>query len=185
MRTSSNGNIFRVTGHLCGEFTSHRWIPRTRRVRRSFDIFFDLRLNKQLRKQSWGLWFEMPSHPLWRPSNVHISFTSFITHEQIQFRLLGRLLVYCAAAIDIRNTRDSNYWSIHCSDKIKRLESYIVDAVYDEILPLGSPSYRKPVMTKSLSWDFRSGYTITVSSKCSPVSFDTAHTRYGTTTIEH
>ena len=28
MMTSSNGNIFRVTGHLCGEFTGHRWIPR-------------------------------------------------------------------------------------------------------------------------------------------------------------
>ena len=26
--TSSNGNIFRVTGHLCGEFTGLRWIPR-------------------------------------------------------------------------------------------------------------------------------------------------------------
>ena len=25
--TSSNGNIFRVTGPLCGEFTGHRWIP--------------------------------------------------------------------------------------------------------------------------------------------------------------
>ena len=24
---SSNGNMFRVTGHLCGEFTGHRWIP--------------------------------------------------------------------------------------------------------------------------------------------------------------
>ena len=30
MMTSSNGNIFRVTGHLCGEFTGHRWIPRTK-----------------------------------------------------------------------------------------------------------------------------------------------------------
>ena len=29
MMTSSNGNIFRVTGHLCKEFTGHRWIPRT------------------------------------------------------------------------------------------------------------------------------------------------------------
>ena len=27
MMTSSNGNIFRVTGPLCGEFTGHRWIP--------------------------------------------------------------------------------------------------------------------------------------------------------------
>ena len=28
--TSSNGSIFRVTGHLCGEFTGHRWIPCTK-----------------------------------------------------------------------------------------------------------------------------------------------------------
>ena len=27
---SSNGNIFRVTGPLCGEFTSHRWIHLTK-----------------------------------------------------------------------------------------------------------------------------------------------------------
>ena len=30
MMTSSNANIFRVTGPLCGEFTGHRWIPRTK-----------------------------------------------------------------------------------------------------------------------------------------------------------
>ena len=30
MMTSSNGNLFRVTGHLCGEFTGPRWIPRTK-----------------------------------------------------------------------------------------------------------------------------------------------------------
>ena len=30
MLTSSNGNIFRVTGLLCGEFTGSRWIPRTK-----------------------------------------------------------------------------------------------------------------------------------------------------------
>ena len=29
MMTSSNGNIFHVIGHLCGEFTGHRWIPST------------------------------------------------------------------------------------------------------------------------------------------------------------
>ena len=28
MITSSNGNIVRVTGPLCDEFTGHRWIPR-------------------------------------------------------------------------------------------------------------------------------------------------------------
>ena len=30
MMTSSNGNIFGVTGHLCREFTGPRWIPRTK-----------------------------------------------------------------------------------------------------------------------------------------------------------
>ena len=42
--TSSNGNIFRVTGHLCDEFTGHRWIPLTKASDADFDVFFDLRL---------------------------------------------------------------------------------------------------------------------------------------------
>ena len=33
MMTSSNGNIFRVTGPLCGEFIGLRWIPRKGRWR--------------------------------------------------------------------------------------------------------------------------------------------------------
>ena len=33
MMTSSNGNIFRVTGPLCGEFTGHLWIPHTKKGR--------------------------------------------------------------------------------------------------------------------------------------------------------
>ena len=70
MMTSLNGNIFRVTGHLCGEHAGHRWIPRTKGpVTRSFDVFFDLPQNKQLSKQSWGLWFETLSRPLWRRCN--------------------------------------------------------------------------------------------------------------------
>ena len=43
--TSSNGNIFRVTGHLCGKFTGPGEFPAQRPVARSFDVFFDLRLN--------------------------------------------------------------------------------------------------------------------------------------------
>ena len=72
MMTSSNGNIFRVTGPLCGEFTGPRWIPCTQRpVTQSFDVFFDLCLNKRLSKQSWGWWFETPPRPLWRHRNDH------------------------------------------------------------------------------------------------------------------
>ena len=161
--TSSNGNIFRVTGPLCGEFTGHRWIPMTkasgaqllvftliwawingwvnnreagdlrrhrshsdvtvmnllwthnyndtahnttrvyfeiswwrhqmetfsallalcagnssvtgefpwqRPVTRSFDIFFDPRLNKRLSKQWRCRWFETQLGSLWRHCNV-------------------------------------------------------------------------------------------------------------------
>ena len=51
MIMSSNGNIFRVTDPLFGEFTGHRWIPSQRPVTRSFAIFFDLHLNERLSKQ--------------------------------------------------------------------------------------------------------------------------------------
>ena len=53
MMTSSNGNIFRVTGPLCGEFTSPGEFPTQRPVMWSFDVFFDLHLNKWLSKQQW------------------------------------------------------------------------------------------------------------------------------------
>ena len=33
---------------------------------RSFDISFDLRLNKRLSKQTWDWWFETPSRASWR-----------------------------------------------------------------------------------------------------------------------
>ena len=45
---------------VTGEF------PAQRPVTRSFDVLFDLCLNKRLSKQSWGWWFETPPHPLWR-----------------------------------------------------------------------------------------------------------------------
>ena len=49
---------------VTGEF------PAQRPVTRSFDVFFDLHLNKRLSKQSWGWWFHTPSRPLWRHCNV-------------------------------------------------------------------------------------------------------------------
>ena len=69
MMTSSNGNIFRVTGHLCGEFTGPGEFPTQRSVTRSFDVIFDLCLNKRLNKQPWYWWFETPSCSLWCQCN--------------------------------------------------------------------------------------------------------------------
>ena len=73
MMTSSNGNIFRVTGHLCGEFTGPGEFPTQRPVTRSFDIFFDRRLNERLSKQPRGWWLETLSCSLWRHRNGILS----------------------------------------------------------------------------------------------------------------
>ena len=61
MMTSSNGNIFDVTGPLWEESTGHQasgvelWC-----------FFFYPRLNKRLSKQSRHWWFEIPSRSFWR-----------------------------------------------------------------------------------------------------------------------
>ena len=87
MMTSSNGNIFRVTGPLCGEITGPGDFPTQRPVTRGFAVFFDLRLNKRLSKQPWGWWFETPAWSLWRHRNgSHINTTQegapeFISHS--------------------------------------------------------------------------------------------------------
>ena len=50
--TSSNENIFRVTGHLCGEYSlTPGEFPTQRPVTRSVDVFLDVHLNKRLSKQ--------------------------------------------------------------------------------------------------------------------------------------
>ena len=50
---------------VTGEF------PAQRPMTQSFDVLFDLHLNKRLIKQSWGWWFETRSCPLWRHCNGH------------------------------------------------------------------------------------------------------------------
>ena len=50
MMTSSNGNIFRVTGPLWGEYTGYQWIPLTKANK--FWCLLWSALNKRLSKQS-------------------------------------------------------------------------------------------------------------------------------------
>ena len=51
---------------VTGEF------PTQRPVTRSFDDFFDVRLNQQLSKQWRPRWFETPSLSLWRHCNAYL-----------------------------------------------------------------------------------------------------------------
>ena len=78
MMTSSNVNIFRYTGQLCGEFTGDRWKgPVTRR----FDVLFDLCLKKRLNEQSKHRLFETPSSSLWRHCSA-LDILSFLCSVQ-------------------------------------------------------------------------------------------------------
>ena len=49
--------------------------PTQRPVTRRFDVYFDLRPNKRLSKQSWVWWFETLSRPLWRHRNAQFTYT--------------------------------------------------------------------------------------------------------------
>ena len=78
---------------VTGEF------PAQRPVTRSFDVCFDLRLNKRLSKRSWGWWFETPSHPLWRHCNAHRAWFCLVVvsyepilHVKVDFNGVGKQL---------------------------------------------------------------------------------------------
>ena len=75
---------------VTGEF------PSQRPVTRSFDAFFDLRLNKRLSKASRRWWFETPSHPLWRHCYVNSSSVYTVIqmlNERLYQHILGNNLL--------------------------------------------------------------------------------------------
>ena len=69
MMTSPNGIFSALLAICAGNSLVTGDFPTQRPVMWGFDVFFDLHLNKRLSKQSWGWWFETPSHPLWRHCN--------------------------------------------------------------------------------------------------------------------
>ena len=92
MMTLSNGNIFRVTDPCAGNSPVTGEFPTQRLVTRSFDVFFDLRLNKSLSKQSWGWWFETSSRPLWRHCNDTLVESIPALKPTVQYRISVRRL---------------------------------------------------------------------------------------------
>ena len=61
----------------------------SRPVTGSFDVFFDLRLNKRLSKQPWGWWFETLSRPVWRHFNVQVVNTVAMTSVETMERMVS------------------------------------------------------------------------------------------------
>ena len=89
MMTSSHGNIFRVTGHLCGEFTGDRWIPRTKTS--------DAKLWYFLWSAPWinvcGWWFKTPMCSLWRHCSTPEGRAVSVTRE-LDLSLLCRIWLF-------------------------------------------------------------------------------------------
>ena len=67
----SNGKKSALLPPCAGNSPVTGEIPAQWPVTRSFDVLIDLRPNERFCKQSWGGWFETPSHLLWRQFYVH------------------------------------------------------------------------------------------------------------------
>ena len=69
MMASSNWNIFRVAGPLCGEFTSHRSIPLTKASDAGLWYYLSYVSEQTVEQKSRRWLVETPSRPLWRYCN--------------------------------------------------------------------------------------------------------------------
>ena len=125
MMTSSNGNIFRVTDHLCREFTGHRWIPSTKASDAELWCFFficvwingwvnnreagDLRRNRahydvivMYTVHLPSLWGESTGHrwfPLTKASEAELWCFLWPAHEQTVVQTIETLVIWDAIAL--------------------------------------------------------------------------------------
>ena len=130
---------FPVNWPLCRAFTGHRWIHRTiRPVTRSFDVLFDLHLNKRSSKQSWGLWLETPrSHydatVLFRRhiqlNSLERKFLNFAFHSMLVY------LQWChwqyASISSDKVTRPQPYMTIYIKSLRLTWVSYTIEDHFD------------------------------------------------------
>ena len=93
MITSSNGSIFRVTGLCAGNSPVTGEFPALRPVTRSFDVLFDMRLDKRLSKQSCGWWFKTSSHSLWRHRNDSVSTAALHNVLSVKYWCTRKLII--------------------------------------------------------------------------------------------
>ena len=86
--------------------------PTQRPVTRDFDVFFDLRLNQQLSKQSIHRWFETPSRSLWRHCNDLAYLTTVMVYDLAE----KQLYMYALSNVSIMYTPD---WLIIIYEYVK------------------------------------------------------------------
>ena len=103
---------------LTGEF------PAQRPVKRSFDVFFDRRLNERLSKQSWGWWFETLSCPLWRHCN-EVSVTGGSLFDALLSTASCVILI--AGGVSVTDLLVIRHQAIICTSGGVKLSGHLTD----------------------------------------------------------
>ena len=97
-------------------------IPKQTPVMRNFGIFFDLRLNKRLNKQSLGWWFETPSRSLRRHCNARIKNAVSVIIENL--RIMPRINEIHHVLI-ITTTSICTFGNVLYSNKVFSVNGYV------------------------------------------------------------
>ena len=123
MMTSSNGNIFRVTGHLCGEFTGHRLINGWVNNREAADLrrrrtLYDVMTRRSVGKSST---FHFRCLFLWVISNYH--FLTRWRHLRLIWPFAANINQFLSAGDKAINVQVGMK---HCYKHILQLQIYIM-----------------------------------------------------------
>ena len=108
MTSSKNETLetFSVLLALCaGNQAVTGEVPSPRPVTRSFDVFFDLRLNKRFSKQSWGWWLETPS----RYYDV-TAMLAFFMRGSNRDRWISNTYTWCLLWCQLKCTIEQTSW---------------------------------------------------------------------------
>ena len=111
--------LYEGNSPVTGEF------PAQRPMTRSFDVFFYVRLNKRLSKQSWSWWFDTPSRSSWRHCNDCEMKTDGcfgkMTHSKASVLLnRGYVLTYLTISFGVI-LREPGYWHAYSVNQPRRM----------------------------------------------------------------
>ena len=101
-----------LLAHCEGNSPVTSGFPSQRPVTRSFDVVFDLRLNKRLSKPSRRRCFETPSRSLWRHRNAVCELIIFCVSRQLSCRGMCKMVTwihYNFSCMSHRYMSNSNY----------------------------------------------------------------------------
>ena len=121
--TSSNGNISALLAICAGKSPVPGEFPAQRPVTRSFHVFFDLRLNKPLSKQSRGWLFETISRPLWRHCNARKLYQILAGVPKLKIIILSVYWTQCKFSLEICLIVYM-WWIVHFIDHSRTVDSY-------------------------------------------------------------